>query len=134
MSATSTESIQSFSSQSQNILAKGKQLAAALPSNTAQVWPGGATFSTIQAAINSITNAGPQVQYQVAVGAGTYNEYVTMKDYVYIIGSGIGTTIITAAGQSSPFSGVVNSASYCGIGDLSIVCNRRWMGSVADRC
>jgi hypothetical protein len=121
MSATSTESVQAFTNQSQNIFAKGKQLTASLAPNTAQVWPGGATFSTIQAAINSITAAGPQVQYQVAVGAGTYNEYVIMKDYVYIMGSGIGTTIITAAGQPSPFSGVVNSASNCGIGDLSII-------------
>jgi hypothetical protein len=121
MSATSTESVQAFANQSKDLLSQSKQFTTSLPPNTVQVWPGGATFTSIQAAINSITDAGPQVQYQVAVGAGTYNEYVAMKDYVYITGAGIGTTIITAAGQPSPFSGVVNSASYCGIGELSII-------------
>jgi hypothetical protein len=121
MSSAPTYTDQHFAGQSKTILSKGQQLTSALAPNTVQVWPGGNTFTSIQAAINSITAAGPQVQYQVVAGPGTYNEYVTMKDYVYIIGSGIGKTIITAAGQQTPFSGVVNSASNCGIGDLSII-------------
>jgi hypothetical protein len=118
---TLTESATLFANQSKAILAKGAQLAASVAANTAQVWPGGATFGTIQAAINSITGAGPQLQYQVAVGPGTYNETVTMKDYVYVTGSGQGNTIITAQGQQSFVSGVVNTASYGGISGLSIV-------------
>lgn len=121
MSSSPTNTDQLFAGQSKSILSNGKQLTSAVAPNTAQVWPGGAIFPGIQAAINSITDAGPQVEYQVVVGAGTYNEYVTMKDYVYIIGSGIGNTIITAAGQLNPSAGVVNSASNCGIGDLSIM-------------
>lgn len=100
--------------------AETKAIAAALPANTVQVWPGGTSFTTIQAAINSITGASQQEQYQVAVGPGTYNENVVMKDYVYVIGSGQDVTIITAPPQSSPFNGVVNSASGGGISELTI--------------
>lgn len=118
--STSANELQSFSKQSASLVASAKQTAMALPPNTAQVWPGGATFSTIQAAINSITGASPQEQYQVAVGSGTYNENIVMKDYVYVIGSGQDVTIITAPSQSSPFNGVVNSASGGGISELTI--------------
>lgn len=119
--SSSIESVKLFTTQSQAVLSQGHQLAAALASNTVQVWPGGTIFTTIQAAINSISAAGPQVQYQVAIGPGTYNENITMKDYVYVIGSGQDNTIITAAGQMNFASGTVNSASNCGIGDLSII-------------
>ncbi len=119
MSALTAE-LQTFIKESDSIFAATKKIALALPANTAQVWPGGATFSTIQAAINSITGASPQEQYQVAVGPGTYNENVVMKDYVYVIGSGQDVTIITAPSQSSPFNGVVNSASGGGISELTI--------------
>ncbi len=116
---TST-AIQSFSDISTQISLKSKSVAAALPANTAQVWPGGATFSTIQAAIDSITGANPQTQYQVAVGAGTFNENIVMKDYVYVIGAGQGVTIITAPGQMNFAAGTVNSASGCGISEVTI--------------
>lgn len=112
--------IHSFITASATIVAHGKQTAMALPANTVQVWPGGATFTSIQAAINSITNASPQEQYQVSVGSGTFNENIVMKDYVYVIGSGQDVTIITAPSQSSPFNGVVNSASGGGISELTI--------------
>lgn len=114
------QELQLFVSQSDKLFAEGSLRATALPANTTQVWPGGATFTTIQAAINSITNASPQVQYQVAVGPGTYNENVAMKDYVYVIGAGDDQTIITAPAQQQFAAGVVNSASNCGISDVVI--------------
>jgi hypothetical protein len=113
-------SITGFINQSASLSAATKKIGLALAPNTAQVWPGGAIFSTIQAAIDSITNASPQLQYQVAVGSGTFNENVVMKDYVYVIGSGQDVTIITAPPQQSFAAGVVNSASGCGIGELTI--------------
>lgn len=119
MSATHSE-LRSFGEQSAATIAKIRPAALALSPNTAQVWPGGAIFNSIQAAINSITGASPQEQYQVAVGSGTFNENIVMKDYVYVIGSGQDVTIITAPSQSSPFNGVVNSASGCGISELTI--------------
>ncbi|HYE53657.1 MAG TPA: hypothetical protein VD996_02400 [Chitinophagaceae bacterium] len=114
-----TAQLSSFVNQSNALFAQAKERAQALPANTVQVWPGGATFNSIQAAINSITNASPQVQYQVAVGSGTYNENVTMKDYVYIVGAEQDLTTITAPPQNT-YNGVVNSASGCGISDVTI--------------
>lgn len=119
MSALTAEQ-QTFAQQSSSLISSTKKAALALPANTTQVWPGGATFNSIQAAINSISGASPQVQYQVAVGSGTYNENVVMKDYVYIIGSGQDVTIITAPAQQGFATGVVNSASNCGISELTI--------------
>jgi hypothetical protein len=119
MSALSPEAT-SFLAQSQTMFAQGLERAQALPANTVQVWPGGATFNSIQAAINSISNAGPQLQYQVAVGSGTFNEIVTMKDYVYVIGAGQGVTNINAAGQQQFATGVVNSASNCGLSEVTL--------------
>src|SRR5688572_825375 len=87
--------VQSFVSQSSAMFSEGKARALALPANTVQVWPGGATFTSIQAAIYSITNASPQLQYQVAVGPGIFSETVTMMDNIYIIGAGQGVTFIT---------------------------------------
>jgi hypothetical protein len=111
--------LQTFTSQSVSLAARTKQIALALAPNTAQVWPGGAVFNSIQAAIDSITGANALEQYQVAVGTGTFNENVVMKDYVYVIGSGQDKTIITAAPLST-ISGVVNSASGCGISECTI--------------
>ena len=118
--STSAADLQSFIDQSDNIFAQAKIEAMALAPNTVQVWPGGAVFNTIQAAIESITGAGPQEQYQVAVGSGTFNENIVMKDYVYVIGAGQDITIITAPAQQDPRNGVVNSASGCGMSELTI--------------
>ncbi len=111
--------IRLFADASNIIFTEAKASAMTLPANTVQVWPGGTTFNNIQAAINSISNAGPQLQYQVAVGPGTYNENIVMKDYVFVIGSGQTNTFITAQGQQN-ITGVVNSATNCGISELTI--------------
>jgi hypothetical protein len=111
--------LQTFAGHSASLVSQAKQAALALAPNTAQVWPGGAVFNSIQAAIDSISGANAQEQYQVAVGTGTFNENVVMKDYVYVIGSGQDKTIITAAPLST-ISGVVNSASGCGISECTI--------------
>ena len=118
--STLTSEVISFIDQSNAFVAKTQPIAAALPANTVQVWPGGAKFTTIQAAINSITDASPQIQYQVAVGPGTYNENVVMKDYIYVIGADQDVTFITAPPQQNAAAGVVNSASGGGISELTI--------------
>ena len=61
----------------------------------------GAPFTTIQAAIDSVTDA-PGNRYLVWVGPGVYNERVTMKAGVDIQGSGALTTRITFGGSQSP--------------------------------
>jgi hypothetical protein len=115
-----TSALQSFATASSQVFTEGKLKASTLPANTVQVWPGGQTFTTIQAAVNSITNASPQLQYQVAVGPGTYNENVVMKDNIYIIGKDQDETIITAPAQQQFGAGVVNSASNAGISEVTI--------------
>ena len=113
--------VQSFVSASSAMVAEGKTRALALPAQTVQVWPGGATFTTIQAAVDSITNASPQLQYQVAVGSGTFSEFVTMKDNIYIIGAGQGVTFLTARAQTGQnVLGLVSSASNAGISEISL--------------
>lgn len=115
-----TATDQSFVTTSDAIFLQAKTRALALPANTVQVWPGGATFTSIQAAINSITGASPQEQYQVAVGSGTFNENVVMQDNVWVIGAGQDITYITANGQANFGAGVVNSASNCGISEVTV--------------
>lgn len=115
-----SKELQSFSGLTNAAISQTKPVAMALAPNTVQVWPGGATFKTIQSAIDSISGASQKVQYQVAVGPGTYNENVVMKDYVYVIGAGQDQTIITAPAQQQGFNGVVNSASGCGISEVTI--------------
>ena len=95
------------------------QQAAAL-ANTATVFPGGAQFSTIQGAINSIQNAGPSKVYIVVAGPGTYNERVTMKPYVALQGAGQGQTTISAAAQSSQGVGTLTAASNSLVADLLV--------------
>jgi hypothetical protein len=120
MSVTSSE-ITFFLQNSKALFTQAALRARALPPNTVQVWPGGATFSTIQAAVNSITNASPQLQYQVAVGAGTYNERVTLQPYIYVSGSGIDKTFITAPGTSDGMiNGTVQANGTGGINELTI--------------
>jgi len=114
------EQHQAFITQCIPIIANTKSIAASLAPNTVQVWPGGAVFTGIQAAIDSITGASQDEQYQVAVGSGTYKENIVMKDYVYVIGAEQSLTTITAPAKASDPPAVVNSASGCGISELTI--------------
>jgi pectin methylesterase-like acyl-CoA thioesterase len=95
------------------------QQAAAL-ANTATVFPGGAQFSSIQSAINSIQNAGPSKVYIVVAGPGTYNERVTLKPYVALQGAGQGQTTVSAAAQSSQGVGTLTAASNSLVADLLV--------------
>jgi pectin methylesterase-like acyl-CoA thioesterase len=102
------------------------QIKAMLQPNTVIVWPGQATFTSIQAAINSITDATVDNQYQVFIGQGTYTEQVTLKPYVYLMGAGQTATVITYGGTSQEnggaTSGVVIGASNSGLQNLTAYC------------
>jgi hypothetical protein len=81
---------------------------------TVVVAKSGGDFTSVQAALNSITDASDSKRYLVWVGPGTYNERVQMKSFVDIEGAGELATKITAAGGGtnlSAGSSVVSGAS-----------------------
>lgn len=71
----------------------------------------GGHFSSIQAALDSISDNAADKTYLVRVAPGVYNERVTMKPYVDIEGAGRGTVRITAPPSGSRSTGTLNGAS-----------------------
>lgn len=65
--------------------------------NVILVGSSGADFTSIQAAIDSITDASPTNRYLVQVGPGTYPGPVVMKSYVDVRGAGPRLTTIALA-------------------------------------
>lgn len=93
--------------------------------NIVEVSPGGATFQTISAAIDSIKDANLKKQYQVVAGPGTYNEQVVLKPYVYLKGAGPDQTFVTTAPvtQDKIFNrGTIVGASNSTISSLTASC------------
>jgi pectin methylesterase-like acyl-CoA thioesterase len=62
---------------------------------------GSGQFTTITAALNSITDASETNHYLVTVKPGTYNEAVTLPSYVDLVGSGEGVTVITSTANTN---------------------------------
>lgn len=102
-----------------NLIAQGKLLAAALPPNTVQVWPGGNSFTSIQAAVDSITQASFKDRYQVAVGPGTYQERVTLKPFIALVGAGADQTTIVSQGFTG-YAGTVMAVGDSSVGEITL--------------
>ncbi len=62
-------------------------------------------YSTIQAAINSITNESATNVYGIYIYPGEYDESVTLKSYVSLIGSGIDDVLIKGNSVSPAITG-----------------------------
>ena len=79
-------------------------------------------YSTIQAAINSITDASPTKPYGVYIYPGKYQETVTLKSYVSLIGGGIDDVIIMGNGTLPVITGPAtdNGSGQCYITNLTI--------------
>ena len=88
--------------------------------NVIYVAPSGGDFTSIQAALNSITDASATNRYVVRVAPGTYTEQVTMKQYVDIEGSGENTTRIIWTGSSGPNTGTVVGANNAELRSLTV--------------
>lgn len=71
----------------------------------------GGDFTSIQTAINSISDASASNHYVVKVMPGIYTENVAMKPYVDIEGSGEMATVIQFTGRESSTSGVLVGAN-----------------------
>ncbi len=68
--------------------------------NLIVVAKGGGDFTSIQAALDSITDNSASSPYLIWVAPGTYAEKVTMKEYIDIEGAGELVTKITAPGST----------------------------------
>lgn len=98
-----------------------EQAPAALAAGSVLVQPGGATFTTITAALASISDASQKKQYVLYVGAGTYNEVVISKSWVFIQGDDPETTIVSApATMAFGTKGTVIGASNAAIQNLTV--------------
>lgn len=110
-----------FAELSANLAArKARDAKLSLPTpaaNSVTVYPPtpGGPFTSIQAAINSISGQGPQNEYSVVAGPGTYNESITMIPWISVHGSGAGQTTltgsVTAASNSALQSMTISPAS-----------------------
>ncbi len=89
------------------------------PGNVVIVAQSGGDFSSVQAALDSITDASESNPYLVWVGPGVYEETVIMKPYVDIEGAGEGVTKITSA-VATVGTGTVRAASHSELRYLTV--------------
>ncbi len=89
---------------------------------TVVVAKSGGDFTSVQAALDSITDASDSKHYLVWVGPGTYNERVEMKPFVDIEGAGELATRITASGGGGFGAGssVVSGANNAELRHLTV--------------
>ena len=82
----------------------------------------GGDYSTIADALNSITDNSATNTYLINIGPGTYEEQVTMKNYVNLNGSGNSLTIIEShGGGNMTTNSTVLTADNSFIHNLAIV-------------
>jgi hypothetical protein len=89
--------------------------AAPQPAWVRTVGPVGADFTSVSAALASITDASATKRYEIRIAPGVYTEPagITLKNHVDLVGSGAAFTTITSPGVA-PFGGTVNA-----VGDVT---------------
>jgi hypothetical protein len=101
------------------VLVLGDDTATDLSTHYAQskiVAKSGAEYTTIQSAIDAITDATPTKRYAVIVYPGDYMENITLKDYVDVIGSGItNSRIVSSSGTALTFPATKSTIMDMGI-------------------
>jgi hypothetical protein len=93
--------------------------------NVLVVAKSGGDYTSIQAALDVITDATESNPYLVRVMPGIYEEPVTLKPFVTVQGSGRKLTVIsyTVTSTGAPASGTVVGADDAGLANLSVVNN-----------
>jgi hypothetical protein len=91
------------------------QIVSSVPHPAGVVWVAktGGQFTSVSAALASITDNGPAHRYVIKVAPGTYTETgpVVMKSYVDVEGSGQDVTTITCACGSNTYQGTDGSSA-----------------------
>ncbi len=88
--------------------------------NMVVVSPDGGDFTSVQAALDSITDNASTNKYLIWVGPGTYTERVTMKPWVDIEGAGEQVTRITFTGSPDFSTGTVVGVSNAALRALTV--------------
>jgi hypothetical protein len=91
--------------------------------NVVIVAKSGGDYTSVQAAIDSISDAAADNPYLVWVAPGVYSEMVTMKPYVHLQGAGQEATIITSTASSNawpPTPATLLLASDASLRDLTV--------------
>ncbi len=90
--------------------------------NIVYVAKSGGDYTTIQAAVDSITDASATNPYLVYVAPGIYEEEVTLKEHVHLQGSGQDVSIIASevSNSSTVTSAPLKAASNTSIRDLTV--------------
>lgn len=95
--------------------------------NVVTVSPTGADFTSVSAAVNSITNASDTNRYVIKVQPGTYFGQVVCKPYVDIVGASRKTVILTHNGAWSDYrqprtdAATVVASTNADISDLTVL-------------
>ncbi|MGD8473007.1 MAG: pectinesterase family protein [Anaerolineae bacterium] len=87
------------------------------PSKVVIVAKSGGDYTTIQAAIDSISTAAADNPYLLWVAPGIYEEQVTMAPYIHLQGAGQGATVIT----KSDTEVTLYLAAYTSLRDLTVI-------------
>ena len=95
-----------------------QQSAVAFP-NRILVAPSGGDFTSIQAAIDSVSPTATN-PYRIDIAAGTYTEDLVLKSYLHLQGAGSEATVITPAATGTQLI-LVNSLSQVKLSDLMLV-------------
>ena len=104
--------------------------------NMVVVAKSGGDYTSIQAALDAITDASEINGYLVWVAPGVYIEQVTMKPYVDIEGAGELTTVVSYGGSYAPFTGTLVGADNAELRFLTVKNtgdDEVGGGSIADR-
>jgi pectin methylesterase-like acyl-CoA thioesterase len=99
--------------------------------NVVTVAQAGGQLTSVQAALDFITDASSANRYLVKVGPGTYTEQVTMKQWVDIEGSGEGATKITFDGSDDYPTSTLLGASNAELRSLTVEMNGGYETSTA---
>jgi hypothetical protein len=104
------------------------------PENVVTVAKSGGDYTSVQAAIDSITDAAADNAYLVWVAPGVYSETVRMKPYVHLQGAGQEATVITSDATSNnpiPDRATLVLTQTTSLRDLTVVNNSVGLYNVA---